>query len=269
MKSPAAPLRAGSLADHLRRRYSPVLVILSPPRCGSTVVARSCWRHPLFRWYVHEPCDRLYHRGDDAGSVRAALSEALDAPDRPAGGTGHGVVIKEMTFQARPLLAELAGAATLPVVVTVRDPRLAIRSRMRQLEKAGEDPCFPPVESGWADLGHALALMRRAGVPYVVTDVTRLSERPADHLPALCARLGIPYTPAMLSWPRVPEMSLGRLDGEQRHWYARVLSSTGFQPPDEQVPPLDAFPAGMRAHVAGCLAAYEEIMAGPHTLEVA
>ena len=42
---------------------------------------------------------------------------------------------------------------------------------------------------------------------------------------ALCAALGIPYDPAMLSWPP------GRRDTDgvwAPHWYSAVESSTGF-----------------------------------------
>src|SRR5688572_11824723 len=55
-----------------RLRADPVLVILSPPRCGSTAVARSFWQHPLFRWYIHEPYDRVYHHGGDRDSIQQA-----------------------------------------------------------------------------------------------------------------------------------------------------------------------------------------------------
>jgi hypothetical protein len=248
------------LLDRLRSRYAPVLVILSPPRCGSTAVARSLWQHPAFRWYVHEPYDRVYHRAGDRKSIESALSAALDAaPPRAAAATG--LIIKEMTFQVGARFAELMTAATLPVLVTVRDPRLAIRSRMRQRKKTCMPPCFPIVESGWPDLQSSLAVMRGRRVPYVIVDFTDLRRRPAGVLPDLCRRLGLSYTPAMLSWPGRDDITLGQLGGEQRDWYARVLTSTGFQPDLDEIPKLTDFPAdhGMRAHVAECLRVYREI----------
>ena len=38
-----------------RSRYSDVIVIVSPPRCRSTALARVFWEHPLVRYYAHEP----------------------------------------------------------------------------------------------------------------------------------------------------------------------------------------------------------------------
>jgi hypothetical protein len=268
-ESPGGTIHAtGSrwLAAHLRSRFGPVLVILSPPRSGSTVVARSFWRNPRFGWYVHEPYDRVYHRDGGRDSIRRAVSDALETPEGRTAATG--VIIKEMTFQAGPLTPELITAATLPVLVTVRDPRLATWSRMRQRAKSGQEPCFPHIETGWPDLEDALAFMRERDVPYVIVDVTELRRRPAAHLTALCERLGLPFTRDMLSWPKADDVSFGRLDGEQNRWYSRVLSSTGFQRPTEKVPRLDAFPAenGMRAHVADCLDAYQAVLDDPHLL---
>lgn len=261
----AEPVGTGPARD-LRARFRPVLVIISPPRCGSTVLARSLWRHPRFGWYVHEPYDEAYHRGGDLQSVREAMAGAVPQPAAERdGGPGPGVIVKEMTFQAGPLLPELLHAATMPVVVTVRDPRLAVRSRMRQRAAGGAEPCFPPAETGWPALRDALAYLRRHGLPYVLVDVTELRRDPAALLPELCARLGLGFTPDMLAWPRADHIALGRLEDEQRHWYTRVLGSTGFEPPAERMPDLSEFPVrdGMRAHVEGCVALYHELLTDP------
>lgn len=257
----------GWLAEHLQSRFEPVLVIISPPRCGSTVVSRALWQHPQFRWYVHEPYDRLYHKGGGRDSVRLAIANALEKTE-PEAGSGRGVVVKEMTFQAGPLLPELIRAATLPIVVTVRDPRLAVLSRMRQRRRAGQEPSFPHAETGWADLESGLGYMREHSIPHVIVEVTELRRRPSELLPTLCERFGLTFTPQMLSWPSVPNLSLGNLDGEQKHWYARVLTSTGFQPPDEEVPPLDAIPgdSGMRDQIVDCLRVYRAALEDPHSL---
>jgi hypothetical protein len=229
-------------------------------------VARSFWQHPWFRWYVHEPYDRAY-RGGGPDSVEAALSDPLDT-QWVSNGTaqgGSGVAVKEMTFQPRLLLPDVLAAATLPIVVTVRDPRLAVSSRMRQLERAGMPPRFSSTEAGWLDLETALALARSRDVPYVLVEVSRLRAQPAALLETLCERLGLPFTAAMLSWPSLSDVALGQLDDEQRHWYARVLASTGFEPPEVEVPELDSFPAedGMRDTVAECLRVYHDILTDP------
>jgi hypothetical protein len=247
----------------LGSRFDPILIILSPPRCGSTALARAFSQHPAFGWYVHEPYDRVYHRKESRETVRAALSQPLSV-----GSAAGGVVIKEMTFQAREHFLELLDTATLPLVVCLRDPRQAVLSRMEQRQKAGQEPMFPLVESGWFDLQQSLDVAGRNGIPYVLVDITALRERPATLLPMLCQRLGLEYFPAMLSWPSREDVVLGQLGDEQRHWYQRVLASTEFAPPTEEIPSLDAFPVagGLRDHVADLLRIYRQLLQDDHAL---
>lgn len=251
------------LSGEVRDRFDPILTIVSPPRCASTAVARSFWQHPRFRWYVHEPYDKLYHRGADHQSVEAALAEPLDAEEtagNPIRGRSKGIVIKEMTFQPGRLLPELLTAATLPVVVALRDPRLSVWSRMRRLKRDGLPPSFPPSEAGWDDLEKALAYAGRHQIPYVVVEVTRLRSHPARLLPPLCERLGMSFDPAMLSWPSLRDVSLGHLDADQRAWYERVLASTGFEPPTEPVPEIDDFPQEIRPHLREWMRIYSDVL---------
>jgi hypothetical protein len=59
---------------------------------------------------------------------------------------------------------------------------------------------------------------------------------PEAALKALCAALGLPWDPAMLSWPSGRRPS----DGVWApHWYGRVEASTGFEPPTSTSPHLD------------------------------
>jgi Sulfotransferase domain len=267
--STATLVRPGWLGSYLRPRYDPVLLILSPPRCGSTAVARAFWQHPAFRRYVHEPCDSVYHRDGGPAEVVRAVEDGVDTA--VGGGPppwGNGIIVKEMTFQAGGLLPEFLAAATLPVLFTIRDPRLSIRSRMRQRERGGQPAWFPPAESGWHDLDRALALARDRHIPYAIAEFDRLCADPPAVIPAACRRLGLPDTPAMLSWAPARDVSLGQLGRQQRHWYERVLASDGFQPPAGTPPPVGSFPAGhgIRAHVADCLDRYERALHDPGTI---
>lgn len=250
------------LAGSVRAAFHPVLLLLSPPRSGSTALARAFWRHPAFRWYAHEPFDRAYHHSQGIGSALAAVRSPVDV-----GGAGAGLVIKEMTFQVGAHgVGELVAATDLPVVVTVRDPRLSVASRMRVRAAAGQRAAFPEVESGWPDLVLTLRRFRDEGVGYVVVDTTRLRSRPAATLAALCDRLDLPYSELMLDWGSADELDLGQLAHEQAHWYERVLHSSGWQAPTEPVPDLADFPAELRDHVADCLSAYRELLADPEVL---
>ncbi|MFC4085895.1 sulfotransferase-like domain-containing protein [Amycolatopsis samaneae] len=166
-----------------------------------------------------------------------------------------------MTFQAGEHLATLAATATLPVLVPVRDPRLAVMSRMRQRERSGEPPAFPSAESGWQNLADALEAFRAKGIEHVVADVTAFRREPGPCLAQLCARLGLAGDDRMSSWKPVPGLCLGRLGGAQDLWYERVLGSSGIEPPDERVPEVDEFPKLMRAHLAMAMELYRSLTA--------
>lgn len=75
----------------------------------------------------------------------------------------------------------------------------------------------------------------RLGAAPPVVDTADVLRDPEGVLGALCARLGIPFTAAMLSWPA------GRRESDgvwAPVWYASVERSTGFGPPDAR--PLPA-----------------------------
>jgi hypothetical protein len=91
------------------------------------------------------------------------------------------------------------------------------------------------------DLGYPqqVELFRAYGGP--VVDSADLLRDPAATLQDLCARLGIPYDPAMLTWPPGRRAT----DGVWApHWYAAVERSTGFAPYDPK-------PAEVPDHLRG------------------
>jgi hypothetical protein len=68
-----------------------------------------------------------------------------------------------------------------------------------------------------------------------VIDADDVLLNPEAMLTRLCARLGIPFDPAMLSWPAGPKP----FDGVWApHWYNAVWASTGFGQPPGEAPPL-------------------------------
>ena len=107
----------------------------------------------------------------------------------------------------------------------IRDPAAVIASYAAKREEVTA-----------ADLGYhrQVALFDRVadrtGAPPPVVDSQDILRDPQAMLTALCARIGIPFDPAMLSWPA------GRRDSDGvwgAHWYATVEASTGFMPPVE------------------------------------
>jgi hypothetical protein len=84
-----------------------------------------------------------------------------------------------------------------------------------------------------ADLGFAAqaALYDRLGG--VVVDTTALRQDTAAMLKALCAEIGLPWAPEMLSWPSGPKPCDGVWAA---HWYDAVHRSTGFAGAEGDLP---------------------------------
>lgn len=68
-----------------------------------------------------------------------------------------------------------------------------------------------------------------------VIDSATIRANPRESLQNLCARLGIPFTENMMSWPAGPKS----YDGAWApHWYNAVHASTGFDKPEGPLPEL-------------------------------
>jgi hypothetical protein len=246
--------------------YDEIVLVLAPPRTASTALARVFWGHDAIAFYAHEPFDRSFHEGAPLRSAATALLEPLDlrrvlgAPDR-----GVGLLVKEMTFQVGDAAAALVELATRPVVFLLRDPRLAIWSRMRMLGGGSEPVPFPPAETGWSALREQVRHCRLNRIDYVLLDASEMRRAPHAVLGALFDRLGFGYSPALLSWRAVDVDRLGGLGDAQRHWYRRLLESSSIEPPVEPIPPLERFPEedGLREHVEWALETYEELRRDP------
>lgn len=252
--------------DSAAARFDPRFVILAPPRTASTALARVLWEHPSIGHYVHEPFDRLYHRGAGVN----ALAAAFDAPNEVAARTredrtgGRGVVVKEMTFQVGRLIEPLSRFSDAPLIFLIRDPRRSVMSRMRQVG-GGTPECFPLMETGWADLMDQIAFCTRLSRPFVVLDAGDLREWPRVVLPRLFDRLGLTWQSSVLHWTPAGETRLGRLDGDQDDWYQEVLGSRGIGREHGEPPGLCCFPEaeGVRAHVGQALDCYRELRRRP------
>lgn len=261
----ANPLRR-RLAQ-VRERHGEVYLIVAPPRTASTALARILWNHAEVGWYSHEPFEATWY--EDAPPERAAaLLEAPQAvddlvPARPGRGAGERLVVKEMTFQAGDAFPLLASLATRPIVFLIRDPRLAIASRMEVLRRSGRPEVFPLRESGWEDLAVQLDHVRRERIPHVVLNSSDLRRAPEAVVPGLLERLGMAYSPELLRWESSAATGLSAVSGAEDPFYQRVLDSRGLEPPAETVPDLNRFPVdgGLRQHVAECVERYEALRA--------
>lgn len=239
---------AGPYAELARslRRFETRVSLLSPPRTGSTVVARLLWQRPELTHHCHEPFEASYWSDAGVESVANVLTRPMEIA------TGQrvplatiergGLLIKEMTFQMGPdELRFAAQTATCPVLFVVRDPRLSTTSRLRIVKELSNADTFAPIESGWPSLDEQVQWLRAEAIPYVIVDSERLRAAPGPALAGLATRLGLSPWADDPSWTPRPGLSLctpevGALMGEGRTaddpFYRRVLSSTGVEPPD-------------------------------------
>ena len=176
--------------------------------------------------------------GDGERVVREVVLGPCDRPVLFMKQMAHHLVALEWDFLracdnvllVRDPAAVLLSLSQVIGTPTLRDTGLDQQSRLlRHLQQLGQDP--------------------------PVLDATRLLRDPPGVLSRLCARLDLPFTPAMLSWPAGPKPE----DGVWApHWYAAVHRSTGFAP---FRPPSQTLPARLAPVLAECTPHYEELSA--------
>ena len=270
-----------AVAEKLAATYHIRVMLISPPRTGSTPVARLLWQHSAITHHCHEPFEASYWGGAGDDSVAANLFRPMrvdtgDRIDIDAVPPGSGVLIKEMSFQLDPAQFRfLAEASTTPVVFVLRDPRLSTVSRLHIVDELSGARTFPPDESGWPALAEQVRLCRKHAIPYALVDSTDLRTDPAGIAGGLLAALGLPAEAGLGAWQPRPDLDLcapevRELMGERRRaddpFYRRVLGSAGIEPPDavdwaaaEAL--IDS--AGLAGQVAGWRADYAELRADP------
>ena len=167
----------------LREKHSEIYVLVSPPRCCSTLVARVFWEHPAIRYYSHEPFEETYYDGAGIETALAGLERPADlarVAKQPKADACDGLIIKEMPYQAGENFDYLATLATRPVIFLIRDPRLSISSRRMMKVQGGESADYPHLESGWHLLTDQINRCRKRNVPFVIVDTTDCRKRPND-----------------------------------------------------------------------------------------
>jgi hypothetical protein len=129
----------------------------------------------------------------------------------------------------------------------IRDPKEMLPSLVRQLET----PTLR--DTGLAQQLDILEVMLDRDEPPVVLDARELLLNPEAVLRQVCARLGIPFEPSMLSWPSGPKPEDGVW---ARHWYTNVHASTGFDP---YRPKTGPFPENLAPLLEECQPIYEKL----------
>jgi hypothetical protein len=87
----------------------------------------------------------------------------------------------------------------------------------------------------------------------IVVDSGAVLNDPRATLTSLCLALGVPFDPAMLSWPAGPK----DIDGVWgSHWYKRLHTTTGFEQPHSTSGPL---PTELEQTYGTCKPLYERL----------
>jgi hypothetical protein len=230
----------------------------SGPRNVSTAFMRS-WENRPDTIVVDEPFYAHYlavtgldHPGRDeilAHHERdwRRVVESLLAPLPP------GVEILYQKQMSHHLLPDMGREwlASMTHAFLIRDPAPMLASLEEKLGRFDLDATGLPQQVEIFDF-----VVRTTGRVPPVVDSADLLAAPEPMLRALCAALGIPFTPRMLSWPAGPRASDGIW---ARHWYERVERSTGFEPAAAiEVPDLQ----GRLAELEGrCRPLYEKLRA--------
>jgi Sulfotransferase domain len=215
------------------------LAVWSGPRNLSTAMMRA-WENRGDCVVVDEPLYAHYlaHTGlDHPGREAVIAAGETDWRALTAWLTGpvpQGKPIWYQKHMTHHLLSHIARDWLRPLthVFLIRDPREVLLSYVRSR---------PNVTA--ADLGilQQLEIFEHVracgGQVAAVIDAADFLRAPAAQLQELCARLGVAFTPRMLSWPSGPRAS----DGVWApYWYEAVQRSTGFEPLRERqhrVPP--------------------------------
>jgi hypothetical protein len=206
------------------------IAMWSGPRNSSTALMRS-WENRPDTAVVDEP---LYaHYLQQTGVAHPGANEIIRSQETDwrrvvdhltIGDLPFGKSIyyqKQMTHHLLPDVGR-EWLDRLDNVFLLRDPREVVPSF---IEKAGE----PRLED--IGLPQQLELFEwvrsRSGRIPLVIDAHDFLQNPEGMLRLLCDRLGMVFTPAMLSWPAGPRPTDGVW---AKHWYDAVWRSTGFQP---------------------------------------
>lgn len=154
--------------------------------------------------------------------------------------------LKQMVHHLTPGL-DLAFLDECVNVLLIRDPAEVIASLVHQLpEPTMRDVGLERQMTLFDDL-------RGRGQEPPVVDARQLLLDPEHVLTELCGRVGIPWDPAMLSWPPGPQPEDGIW---ARYWYDNLHQSTGFAPYRARNAEV---PASCEGLLRECRGYYEEL----------
>lgn len=205
------------------------IAMWSGPRNISTAMMRA-WENredcavsdePLYAAYL--ATTGIDHPGRDE-VIAAGETDWRRVADALLGPVPGGKAVWYQKHMNHHLLADMDTDWVLGLrnVLLIRDPSEVVASYIKSRAAVTPDDIGLPQQGRLFDL-----LCDALGEAPIVIDAGDFLRAPEAHLRALCGRLGIAFTPRMLSWPAGPRDS----DGVWApYWYDAVWRSTGFEP---------------------------------------
>lgn len=261
------------LIEQIKQQFDSIRVIVSPPRCASTALARMFWQHPQIRYYSHEPFETSYYEHAPLQASINSISEPIDLSLLYAGKRAveaNGLIIKEMPYQVNDNFPLLAGLTNFPIIFLIRNPLLNIFSRIQKKIEAHTDPIFPLIETGWNLLIKQIAYCKAHNIDFVILESNDFRNYPQEYTQALFSRVGLTYEAEFCEWSTADNIALDNLGGAHSHLYSKVLSSSSVLPAIERVPEISEFPlaGGIREHVIEALEMYQVLSGLPDRLHI-
>jgi hypothetical protein len=202
---------------------------------------------PLYGFYLAESGAEHPAHGElrallDPDGERVVRDVVLGPCDRPV------LFLKQMAHHLARDLDWAFLRRTVNVLLT-RDPEQMLPS----LDVQVPQPTMR--DAGYDKLDALLDYCEAAGQQVPVLDSRDLQNNPEGVLSRLCARVGVPWDPVMLSWPAGPKP----YDGPWApYWYHNVHKSRGFSPYQPKAAP---FPERLEPLLAECAPIYERLSA--------
>lgn len=203
----------------------PILAMWSGPRNLSTAMMRAwenrpdtqVWDEPLYAAYLQQT--GIQHPMGDAIIAQHEPDPAVVMAQCATPATAGFFYQKHMTHHILPDYS-LDWLADIQHCFLLRDPREVLLSYSQKREQPTLDDIGLPQQ-----LRLFRQVAEQTGKTPLVIDAKDFLHDPERYLKALCAYVGIPFMPEMLSWPA------GRRDSDgvwAEHWYDTVWKSTGF-----------------------------------------
>jgi hypothetical protein len=181
---------------------------------------------PLYGFYLSKTSAKEYH---------PSAEEIMDSMDCD----GDSVIEQLLAFNEKPIYfiknmthhlldLNLNFFSEMEHIILTREPEAMIRS----FSKVIAHP--QPKDLGYEDHLKLIGLFRKRNIPFHVVDSQEILNNPEHRLKTLCNAVGIPFSKAMLKWPKGARKEDGIW---AKHWYASVHESTHFERPIEKQRP--------------------------------